>query len=82
MEKHSKENDQVVLIANAMDIYDKLKELSEPIIFKEVEYPVSVDEFMYIRKNKQDIEISLKELLLLSEKYTNLKEFAKIQFKC
>lgn len=82
MESHAMKGDQVVLVANAIDIYDKLKDLSQPVDFKEVEYPVTIDDFLYLRKNKQDIEISLRELLLLTEKYGAIKESAKIQFKC
>ena len=62
-------------------IYDKLKDLHEPVTFKEVQYPMNIDTNMYLRKDKRDVLISQNELMLLLEKFAKINETAKIQFK-
>lgn len=76
-----KEGDQEVLVSNAKSIYSKLSELSEPLEFKQIEYPLNMDTHIYMRKDKTDIEISLSELNILVDKFIEIKDSKKIQYK-
>lgn len=76
-----KENDHEILVGGAQDVYSKLKQLSEPLSFKEVDYPMNVDTQIYMKKEKLNIEVSLNELIILLDKFIKINEFAKIQFK-
>ena len=81
MDENSRTGDQNIFVRDAKIIYDRLKDLHEPVGFKEVEYPMNIDTNLYLRKDKRDILISQNELLLLVEKFAKINEMAKIQFK-
>lgn len=81
MDTNHKTNDQDVFVRDAKSIYDMIKDLHEPVTFKEVEYPMNIDTNLYLRKDKRDILISHNEMMLLMEKFANINEMAKIQFK-
>ena len=81
MEENSRTGNQDVFVRDAKAIYDMVKDLHEPVTFKEIEYPMNIDTNLYLRKDKRDILISQNELLLLMEKFAKINEMAKIQFK-
>ena len=81
MDENSRTGNKDVFVRDAKSIYDKIKDLHEPVMFKEVEYPMNIDTNMYLRKDKRDILISQNELMLLVEKFAKINETAKIQFK-
>lgn len=76
-----KNDNQEVLVSNAKDIYAKIESISEPLTFKEIEYPLNVDTHIYMKKEKIDIEVALSELIILVDKFITVQDHKKVQFK-
>lgn len=81
LSKYLKDGDEEVLVGNAKTIYSEIAELSEPLEFKQIEYPLNMDTHIYMRKDKTDIEISLSELMILVDKFIEIKDSKRIQYK-
>ena len=76
-----KEGDQEVLVGGAKNVYQSLKKLSEPLNFKQAEYPMNLDTNIYMKKEKVSFEIGLNELMIQLDNFIKVNEFAKLQFK-
>jgi hypothetical protein len=81
LDSYVKQNDEEVLVSNAKEIYAQITKVSEPLEFKQIEFPMNVDTHIYMRKDKTDIEISLSELMILVDKFIEVKDSKKLQYK-